>query len=261
MGLILAFVPASGAQDVAFNRSRFSSVKQPKEISVNLTLTNSTMLIKDKKGSALDEEIAYSKIDSMSYELAQRHRVAEGASVMVLSLGAGAIVMATKSKSHWLTVDYHETGATQEVVLRLDKSEYQGILDALESRTGKKIEMRTVKTGELNPNAGSKDVDILVPFPMEKVKAALKPAMENEGCNVTEESANRVICKRKRGGSERTGNGGEEVAASLAVSGNQTRVRIVTGKGFVGRAGKKNWSTSIYNGMAKSLQTEMAKTP
>ncbi len=74
-----------------------------------------------------------------------------------------------------------------------------------------------------------------------------------------EERANRIICKRGiECGSERTGTGGEEVTASLEASGSQTRVRIVTGKGFVGRMGKKNWSTSIYKGMMNRLQDTVA---
>jgi len=52
---------------------------------------------------------------------------------MVASVGAGAIVMLTKSKSHFLTVDYHEGAASKELVLRLDKSEYRDILATAKS--------------------------------------------------------------------------------------------------------------------------------
>ena len=40
---------------------------------------------------------------------------------MVASLGAGAIVMLTKPKSHWLYIDFHEQNAPKSVVLRMDK--------------------------------------------------------------------------------------------------------------------------------------------
>jgi len=44
--------------------------------------------------------------------------------VMVASsLGAGAIVMLTKSKSHWLYIDFHEQNIPKSVVLRMDKRE------------------------------------------------------------------------------------------------------------------------------------------
>lgn len=258
VALILALVPVGVAEDAHFSKSKFSSVKQPKEIDVSISITDAKLQVRSKKGSAVAMEIPYASIDSITYEYAERHRVAEGASVMVLSLGAGAVLMATKTKSHWLAIEFHDATGKQEAVLQLDKSEYQDVIAALEARSGKKVEVRDAKTSDLNPTADSRDMDEVVPFAKDKVMAALKPAMEAEGCNVKEEKSNRILCKRDRGGSERTGTGGEEITASLESTGNQTRVRIVTGKGFVGRMGKKNWSTSIYKGMMDRLQVTTA---
>ena len=252
--LVLELVTAGAAQDATFTKSKFTSVTQPKEIDVNVLITDAKILVKAKKGSSVDLEIPYSGIDSVTYEFAERHRVAEGASLMTFSLGAGAILMATKTKSHWLAIEYHDKGGKQEAVLQLDKSEYRDVIAAVEARTGKKVETKDSKTSDLNPTADSKDMDEYVPFAMDKVILALKPAMEAEGCVVREEKADRILCKRDRGGSERTGTGGEEVKATLEVSGSQTHFRIVTGKGFAGRMGKKNWSTSIYKGMLDRLQ-------
>ena len=47
---------------------------------------------------------------------------------MVGSLGVGAVVMLTKSKNHFLTVNYQDGAAAKELILRLDKSEYRDIL-------------------------------------------------------------------------------------------------------------------------------------
>jgi hypothetical protein len=254
LALILALLPSGFAHDVNFNKSKFSSVTQPKVIDVYLSVTDSKLMVTAKKSSAIDLEIPFSSIDSITFEFAERHRVAKGAAVMVLSLGVGAVLMATKTKSHWLAIEYHVDGDKKEAVLQLDKSEYQGVIAALESRTGKKVETRNAKTSELNPTADSRDMDELVPFPVDQVFTALKPAMEAEGCNVKEENNTRVLCKRGNGGSELNGVGGEEVTASVVQSGGETRVRIVIGKGFVGRGGRKNWSTSIYKGMLDRLQ-------
>ena len=60
---------------------------------------------------------------------------------MVASLGAGAIVMLTKSKSHWLYIDYHEQNVPKSVVLRMDKSDYKKIFEAVKTHTGKEVEM------------------------------------------------------------------------------------------------------------------------
>lgn len=254
---VLALAPAGLAQDVTFNKTRYSSVKQPRETDVVLTITDSKVLITGKKANEIDLEIPYSSIDSISYELAVRHRTAEGAGMMALSLGAGAVVMATKTKSYWLDIEYHDPDASDAkelTVLRLDKSEYAQVMAALEAKSGKHIEPLATKTRPLNPTSGSKDMDEVVPFPMDAVVAALKPAMENFGCKVTEAKAKRIECRRGRGYDERTGAGAEKVTATLEAKGEQTRVRIWTGKGFVGRIGKNNWSTPIYEEMMKNLQ-------
>jgi hypothetical protein len=69
-------------------------------------------------------------------------------------------------------------------------------------------------------------VDEVIPFEMDKVVAALKPAMESEGCNVTQETPGRIECKRPRGYSysEHMAYGGESEAAVLEAQGNQTHV-------------------------------------
>lgn len=104
-------------------------------------------------------------------------------------------------------------------------------------------------------NADSRDVDEVIPFAMDRVTAALKSAMESTGCKVTETAANRIECKRSRVYSQEVSDtGGEKVTGLLEGQGDQTRVRISTGKGFYGRLGKKNWSTPIYQEMLKSLQ-------
>jgi hypothetical protein len=92
--------------------------------------------------------VAYDHVDKISYEYTKKHRVTQGAIVMVASLGAGAIVMLTKSKSHWLYIDFHEQNAPKSVVLRMDKKEYQNILDAVKTHTGKDVEMLQDEKGK-----------------------------------------------------------------------------------------------------------------
>lgn len=242
------------AQDVIFNKTKYSSVTQPKESEVALTITDSKMIIRGKTENGVSAEIPFASINAMAYELSARHRVAEGAGVMLLSPGVGAVSMATKTKSHWLNVEYHDATAKQEMVLRLDKSEYQKVLATLESRTGKPIARLDSKTSALNPTANSKDLDETIPFQKDAVAAALKPAMESVGCKVTDQNAKHIECKRDRGYSDRTGNGGEKVTAELQAKGGQTRVRIRTYKGTLGRLEKKNWSTPNYQEMMKTLQ-------
>jgi len=85
--------------------------------------------------------IPYDQLDKFTYEYTKKHRITQGAIVMVASLGAGAIVMMTKSKSHWLYVDFHEQNIPKSVVLRMDKNEYKNIIEAVKTHTGKEVEM------------------------------------------------------------------------------------------------------------------------
>lgn len=257
LALILYLVPAAFAQDVTFSKCTYSTVQQPSEIDINVSITDSKILIKakkpNKKGPTIDIEIPYSSIDAMSYELAALHRI-QGAGYGAV----GAIAMTTKTQTHWLEIDYHDGDAKQSTVLHLDKSEYQNLISTLESKSGKHItELDANTASTIDPTAGSKDMDEVIPFGVDKIMAALKPAMESVGCNVTQATPNRIECKRSRGYSTRenvNGNGGESVTATLEAQGEQTRVRISTGKGFYGRLEKKNWSTPIYQEMMKSLQ-------
>ena len=117
------------------------------------------------------------------------------------------------------------------------------------------------EAGALVPKAGRDDVDEVVPFGIDKVLAALKPAMESQNCNVSESTADRIECKRPRVfANNRQTSGGESVTAVLEAKGDQTQVRITTGLGFYGRLAKSNWSTPIYEQLVKRLQ-EARLTP
>jgi hypothetical protein len=80
------------------------------------------------------------QIDKFSYEYTKKHRITAGALVMVVSLGAGAVVMLTKSKSHWLYIDYREQSAPRVVVLRMEKGDYKKIIEAIQTHTGKEVQ-------------------------------------------------------------------------------------------------------------------------
>lgn len=127
------------AEDAAFHRVKLADAKGMQ--------TDATLVFSDSNKSVVvrvaDRDfvtIPYEKIDKCSYEYTKKHRITQGAIVMVASLGAGAIVMLTKSKSHWLYIDYHEEDSAKSVVLRMDKREYKDIIDATKIHTGKEVQ-------------------------------------------------------------------------------------------------------------------------
>ncbi len=107
---------------------------------------------------------------------------------------------------------------------------------------------------EDGPSKGSKDVEQTVAYPMAAVLDAAKQALATFGCDIKKEKPDYLECTRDRHVGVMMGSGGEKVTVQLAADGNQTRVAVKTGKGFMGRLGKKNWSTPIFNDMIKTLK-------
>ena len=107
---------------------------------------------------------------------------------------------------------------------------------------------------ENDPSKGSKDVDQTIAYPLDKVLDAAKQALATYGCSVKKEKPDYLECTRDRHIGVFVGSGGEKVKVKLSAKGSETRVQINTGKGFVGRLGKKNWSTPIFDEMMKILK-------
>ena len=100
----------------------------------------------------------------------------------------------------------------------------------------------------------SKDVDRTVAYPAAKVLEAARQALTTYGCEVKKAKPDYLECTRSRHVGVVVGSGGEKVTVQLTAMGPETRVQIKTGKGFVGRLGKKNWSTPIFDDMMTTLR-------
>jgi hypothetical protein len=130
---------AKPAPDATFHGVKLADAKG-KQTDAALIFSDSNQKVVLRVADREFLTIPYDHLDKFSYEYTKKHRVTQGAVVMVASLGAGAIVMLTKSKSHWLYVDFHEQAAAKSVVLRMDKSQYKAILEAVKTHTGKQVE-------------------------------------------------------------------------------------------------------------------------
>lgn len=136
---LLLGINLSLAEETAFRDVKLADAKgKQADASVIFSDNNKNVVVR-----VADRDVAtipYDQIDKFSYEYTKKHRITQGAIVMVASLGAGAIVMMTKSKSHWLYVDFHEQNAPKNLVVRMDKKNYKDIFAAVKTHTGKEVE-------------------------------------------------------------------------------------------------------------------------
>lgn len=150
----------SFADDAAFN-VKLPDVKG-KQAEARLIFSDDNKNVAVKVADRDFVTIPYEQVDKFSYEYTKKHRITAGAITMVASLGAGAIVMLTKSKSHWLYIDYHEQSVAKNVVIRMDKGDYKKIFEAVKTHTGKDVEMlgdAKEKSKKDDNKAKSKDRD------------------------------------------------------------------------------------------------------
>jgi hypothetical protein len=97
-----------------------------------------TVTVRAVSGTSLT--VPYDHIDGFSYEFTKKHRVRQGAAVGIVALSPGAflVLALTKSRSHWLEMDFHEQAAAKSLVLRLDKRSYLQVCDAAKQH-GKEV--------------------------------------------------------------------------------------------------------------------------
>jgi hypothetical protein len=124
--------------DVTFGNVKLADPKG-KLADANLVFSDATNSVVIRVSDRDIATIPYANIDKLSYEYTKKHRITSGAIVMVFSLGAGAIVMLTKSKSNWFYIDYHDKDSKEVIVLRLEKKDLQTIFQAAKDHTGKEV--------------------------------------------------------------------------------------------------------------------------
>lgn len=240
--MTLFLLGVSCAQDAIFQKSALVGASGAKTTPVDLVLSNAGVTIRSKdKTPSVILDIPYNTISNLGYSY-----VDQGKAWLMPVMGISALFI--KGHSHWLVIDSSAGAAHMTTVLRLDKAEYRDVVAALTARSGKRVEMLAPGSTLVDPTAGSHDEDEIVPFPIDQVRAALKPAMENCLCRVSKSNAGRLECARDLRPSNAIG-GSETVTAILEPQGHQTQVRIRTARGF-----GKNWSTPIYREMLRILQ-------
>lgn len=137
--VILLAVPLGVfAEETSFHRVAAPDSKGKLSKAV-LTFSDDHKAVEVQPAKSPTVSIPFSEIDKFTYEYTKKHRINEE-SVFTAPVG-GAIVMLTKSKSHWLKIDYREGNLPKSFVLRMDKHEYLRILEAVKAHTGKDAEV------------------------------------------------------------------------------------------------------------------------
>jgi hypothetical protein len=242
-GLALVLLSVLSAQDAIFEKSAWIGPSGVKTTAVDLVISNTGVTIrsKDRRPSVI-LELQYSSINSLGYTF-----VEHGKASLLPVMGISALLL--KGKSHWLVMGSGAGTANRPTVVRLDKTEYREVIAALTARSGKRVEMLAPGSTLVDPTIGSHDEDQIVPFPIDQVRTALRPAMEHCSCKVAKSKVDRLMCTRRLRPPDSIG-GGEAVTATLEAQGQQTQVQIRTAKGLFG----KNWSSPVYLEMLRELQ-------
>jgi hypothetical protein len=243
IGVLLVIVVRVHAEDISFEKTKLSSPNDFKESLVELRIGDSRITVQPQTGSTATIDISYATVTRIAYAFTNRRRLLEGAVI-------APVLMLTKAQSHWLVVEWQSGAAQQTTLLHLHKSEYRGVISALNAKSGKRVEMLDPDSALVDPTVDSHDIDETVPYPIDRVSASLKPVMESLGCKITKQKDNQIECHREHKHIARTGFGGEVVTAKMEANGENTHIEIKTSRGL-----GRNWSSPIYRVMRKQLES------
>ena len=127
------------SEETSFRRVKVPGAKG-RQVPAVLTFSDRNMAVEVQPEKGNDVRIPYSSIEKFSYEFTKKHRVNES-TVLSAPIGIGAVAMLTKSRAHWLEIDYQDQDLPKAYVVRMDKKNYIRILDAIKTHTGKETEI------------------------------------------------------------------------------------------------------------------------
>lgn len=107
------------------------------------------------------------------------------------------------------------------------------------------------------PTLPSEDQSLIFSQPITIVKDAAVDALVVTGFDVEESSATYVQGSRPRKVGFFVGSGGETIGVWLeSLDEGRTRVRVATGKSFVGYVGQKTWDNAVLAEIGNTLRNE-----
>jgi hypothetical protein len=128
---------ASDAQNgykVAYDGGTLQDVKTGTGLKLVINASSITF-VKDKAEIAT---IPSSAITEISYGQDVHRRVGAAIGLAVVSFGIGGLMALTKSKKHYVGLTWADGDKKGGLAIQCDKTDYRGVLTALEGVTGKK---------------------------------------------------------------------------------------------------------------------------
>jgi len=137
--LLAVLCTLSAAEETSFHHVKVPDAKG-RQANAVLTFSDDHHAVEVRPVNGNSVSIPYKTIDKFSYEFSKRHRINEK-TIITAPLGVGAVAMLTKSRTHWLEIDYQPENVMKAYVIRMDKKNYIRILDAIKAHTGKDPEI------------------------------------------------------------------------------------------------------------------------
>lgn len=131
LSLVLFGAAVSAQNNETFGKAKLSiqEGEKTKQVDAVLRYDGSSLIVVDKKGSAL-KTMPYASVKGAEYSYAKSPR-------WKTAIFISPLFLFTSGKKHWFMVQ----GEGQYAVLQLDKSNYKMVLGAFEAKTGKTVEL------------------------------------------------------------------------------------------------------------------------
>ncbi|HLH01635.1 MAG TPA: hypothetical protein VKX25_02610 [Bryobacteraceae bacterium] len=104
--------------------------------SIGLTIEGDKIQLSQGKGAVLT--IPAAAVTEVNYGQDVHRRVGTAIGLAAVSFGAGAFMLLSKSKKHFIGLTWDDAGKKGGLAIQADKNDYRGLLTALEGVTGKK---------------------------------------------------------------------------------------------------------------------------
>ncbi len=243
LAILLCFPLILSAQGNVFTKVRYnggsvSTKVKPDDWDNKLTVTGDAITLSLKDGQSI--AIPPKRVTSLSYGQEAHRRVGTAVGLAVLSLGIGALSALHKTKLHYIGINYNDSdGKMQGVLLQGDKSNFRGILVALQGVTGIPVSVGEKDRNEVPVGVTTRAVKE-AEEPKEKPSPATKaPGNEAPATVATEAPATVALTSNPDGA---------EIYSDGAFVGNSpATLKLVPGKHTirVAQTGYKDWLREI----------------